>query len=90
MGMRPVHLLRIGGFVKPRFDIDDARIAHWKYKRDRASLGGGMTRYTKLKIVDTSDGATTAWVKLDIPGRRPAAYLKVSGEETSWCFEDLQ
>src|SRR3982751_1311679 len=54
---------------------------HWHYARECAGLSGGLMPGAELKVVDVSKVSGSLWVKAELPGRDPVAYLKIDGEE---------
>jgi len=44
----------------------------------------------ELKVVDVSKVSGSLWVKAELPGRDPVAYLKIDGEEYALNFRQLR
>jgi hypothetical protein len=83
-----INSLSVGGYIVATRTINPTMITFWKYAKECASISGGMTPGTKLKIVEISKIPGQMWVKVEIPGRSPIAYLKISGEEYSHNFQN--
>jgi len=89
MGTVPIINLKRGDVIVPRVDIDDARISHWQFAAECNRLHGGRLArgVARMKIVDFSKQPGAMWVKVQIPGRHPPAYLKIAGGEYAAAFE---
>ncbi|WP_400769372.1 hypothetical protein [Methylosinus sporium] len=85
--MKPIVQLEIGESIKTTHDLTDSKIRFWKYSSECASVGGGMLKGTTFTVAEKCAVAGAMWVKLEIPGRDPPGFLKVSGEELAWNFE---
>jgi hypothetical protein len=83
--MMQLHLLKSGQTVKTKHLIRRDRIMHWRYGRECADVGGGLMAGATLRVVQVHAVAPT-FALLELPGRSPAAYLKVSGDEMAANF----
>jgi hypothetical protein len=79
-------LLKTGSKVKSRFELNRSRIQQWRYGRECADIGGGTVVGTTFEVVEIGS-LPTKWAKLLLPGRSPAAHLKVSAEELAMGFD---
>jgi hypothetical protein len=79
-------LLKVGSKVRSRFELNKARIQHWRYGRECADIGGGLMPNAIFEISEMGH-VPTKWAKLAIPGRSPVAHLKLSAEELASGFD---
>lgn len=79
-----LNLLRPGMQIMPRMMISPQKAAHWSYANTNPSVMGGMLPNTLLRVVEIS--ISPPFVCLEIPGRTPPAFLKVTGEELAMNF----
>lgn len=86
MDARLIITLQVGKTIKPLRHINPAMVSHWKYAKECASIGGGLIPGAELKIVEVSKIPGAIWVRVEIPGRTPTAYLKISGGEYAHNF----
>ena len=83
----PIIQLNGGEEITPRVPINDSRIANWKYRSECDQIGGTLLAGAILKVVEVSKQPGAMWVRVQIPGRSPAAFLKIAGEEYSSAFQ---
>lgn len=81
--------LQVGKSITALRFINPAMVSHWKYAKECASVGGGLMQGTALQIAEVSKVPGAMWVRAEIPGRTPAAFLKISGEEYAHNFRAL-
>lgn len=81
--------LQVGKSITPLRQINPTMVAHWKYSKECASIGGGLMPGAALKIAEISKIPGKMWVRAEIPGRTPTAFLKISGEEYALNFRAL-
>ncbi len=64
--------------------INPTMAANWRYRTENADIGAGLTPAAELKIVEVNASIPgNHWIRVQIPGRNPPAYLKLWGEEVS-------
>ena len=84
----PLFALRVGDVITPRFEINSARIAYWKYAKECSPLmGTSISPGARLTVAQTGLIAGEMWVRVELPGRFPPSYLKIAGDEYGACFE---
>ena len=81
--------LRVGQSITPTRHINPTMVAHWKYAKECANIGGGLLPGAQLKIVRVSTVPGSMWVCVEIPGRTPIATIKIAGEEYGNNFKSL-
>ena len=87
MAMKPVSKLEVGQFVTPRHLINHLMVSHWKFSHQCAHVGGGILPGARLEISEINPLPGQAWVKLQIHGRDPPSFLKVTREELAGNFD---
>jgi hypothetical protein len=86
--MKPVYQLEVGQCITPKWVIDSTRVLGWAHARECANVGGGLMPGAELSIVEIMALPGRApWVRVQLPGRYPPAFLKISGEELSRNFD---
>ena len=85
--MKPIVQLRPGNKVKTKRTLNDQIIKFWRYARENGNRRNTMLSGTILTITETNPGPGNSWVKLEIPGTHPPAFLKVSGQELAGQFD---
>ena len=83
----PIIRLNGGEEITPRVPINDARVKNWKHSSECDPVGGTLLAGAVLKIVEVSKQPGAMWVRVQIPGRSPAAFLKIAGEEYANAFQ---
>ncbi|CAN5298694.1 hypothetical protein BH11PSE10_BH11PSE10_05580 [soil metagenome] len=78
--------LQAGGNITPLRHINPTMVTHWKYAKECASIGGGLLPGAELRIAEVSKIPGAMWVRVEIPGRDPVAFLKIAGEEYALNF----
>lgn len=81
--------VQVGRSIPPRRIINPTMVRHWKYAKECSEVGGGIMPGRNLKVVLTSNTPGQVWVKVELPGRDPVGYLKISGEEYAHNFRPL-
>lgn len=81
--------LQAGQSITPTRFINPTMVTHWKYAAECASIGGGLMPGADLKISEICKIPGAMWVRAQIPGRIPAAFLKIAGEEYANNFRVL-
>jgi len=81
--------LQVGKSITPLRHINPTMVAHWKYTKECASIGGGLMPGADLRIAEISKIPGAMWVRVEIPGRSPVAYLKIAGDEYALNFRQL-
>lgn len=90
MAMKPVIHLKVGDRITPIRTIVPATIKNWPHASECADIGGGlMPRVAELKIVEIGKTPGNMWVRAELPGRSPPAFLKIAGEILSLNFHLL-
>lgn len=84
MGVQ-INITNPGDRVKLRLAINQTKVSNWKYARDCDSIGGGIMPGTVFTVSDVN--RRELWIKIEIPGRSPPAFLKVTGAELSSNFD---
>jgi hypothetical protein len=87
MSMKPIVALTVGNLVRPKRMLMNSTVKGWKYGKECDNLGGGLMPQAELRIVETSILPGRMWVRAQIPGRDPPAFLKISGEELGGNFD---
>jgi hypothetical protein len=82
----PINRLSGGEEITPRFPINDSRTSNWKYRSECDAIGSTIVPGALLKVVDVSKQPGAMRVRVQIPGRSPAAFLKLAGEEYANVF----
>jgi hypothetical protein len=82
--------LQIGQAITPTRHINPTMVAHWKYAKECAGVGGGLLPGAELRIVDLSKIPGAMWVRVELPGRIPPATIKIAGEEYGQNFRPLR
>ncbi len=82
-GLRAAGIINLkpGQLIRPIRAINPTMVAHWKYSRDCASVGGGLTVASRLTVVEVCLVPGQEWVRASIGGSNPAKFLKIAGEE---------
>lgn len=88
-GNIPIIQLAGGELITPRVPINDARVQHWKYRSECDPVLGTLIPGAELEVVETSKQPGAMWVRVKIPGRDPAAFLKLAGEEYAMAFRSV-
>jgi hypothetical protein len=78
--------LNVGQFITPRRRITPGQVSHWTYRRECASIGGGLEVGAELKIVAISKTPGQVWVQIQLPGSDPPATIKIAGQEYAHNF----
>lgn len=78
--------LKVGQVIHPLKTVSPTAVLHWKYARECSTIHGGMTDAADLRIVEVSGTPGAAWVRVQIPGAHPPAFLKIAGEEYAANF----
>lgn len=78
--------LQPGDNIAPTRLIQQLRVANWKYASECGDVYGGLMDGTRLKVIEVSKIPGDMWVKVELPGRHPVAYLKIAGEEFAHNF----
>lgn len=79
--------LQVGQKITPKRLINQTILSHWKYARECASVGGGLVPGTaELTIAEIFKGPGPLWLRTELPGRFPPAFLKISAEEYAGNF----
>lgn len=78
--------LKPGDNITPTRIIQPLRVANWKFASECGDVLGGLTAGTRMRVVEISTTPGNMWVKAELPGRHPAAYLKIAGEEFAHNF----
>ena len=81
--------LQPGDRIAPKRIIQQIRVDHWKFATECGDILGGIMDGTPMKVVEVSKTPGNMWVKAELPGRNPVAYLKISGEEFALNFDRL-
>jgi hypothetical protein len=79
-GLRKDQIIQATQFISP------IKVSNWRYGRECANVGGGLSLGTQLRIVETSTVPGAMWVRAQIPGSSPPRYLKIAGEEYAGNF----
>jgi hypothetical protein len=85
----PIHLLKVGDRITPRFFIDNSRVKHWSFAPECDDVGGGMVPFTAhLRVVEISRLKLNEWpwIKVEIEAFDPPRFLKISAQEYVQCF----
>lgn len=82
--------LRSGSVITPTRLINSTMIRYWKYAGECANIYSGLMPGAELKVVDLSTTPGSMWVKAELPGRDPAGYLKIAGEEFAHNFKQIR
>jgi hypothetical protein len=90
MNMKPIVQLKIGDRITPIRMIIPAAVKNWRYAAESDSIGGGLMPGTDLQIVGLGTEPGQLWVRAQLPGRTPHAFLKISGEEPAWNFRFVE
>lgn len=85
-GTLPIIQLMGGETICPRVPITDARVRNWKYAAECSQIYGTLAPGARLTIVEVCKQAGAMWVRAQIPGRDPAGYLKIAGDEYAAAF----
>jgi hypothetical protein len=87
MPSKPIPQLRPGEILSPTRAINPAMVSNWVYAKECADIRGGMVPGAELRIVETCVTPGKMWVRVEIVGRQPAAFLKIAGENLSNNFD---
>jgi hypothetical protein len=82
--------LRPGQHITVTREINSAMAASWKYSKENASVLGGLLPGIELRVIELSTKPDAMWVRVELPGRHPAGYLKIAGEEYGHSFTLLR
>jgi hypothetical protein len=82
--------LQIGSVITPTRTINSVMIQHWKYAKECANIYGGLMPGSELAVAGVSTTPGAMWVAAQIPGRDPAGFLKIAGEEFAHNFKQLR
>ena len=83
--------LQIGSVITPTRMINSVMIQHWKYAKECANVYGGMVSGAELIVVEIAKPLGGEWwVKVQIPGRDPAGFLKIAGDELGPNFKQVR
>jgi len=80
----PIHLLKLGDLITPRFFINNDRVKHWTFASECDDVGGGMVAHTaQLKVVEISRHKMNEWpwIRVEMTTFDPPRFLKLSAEE---------
>ncbi len=78
--------LRKDQFIEAKGEISPAKVAHWRYAKECASIGSGLATGSRLKVVETSTLPGAMWVCAEISGSSPSRTLKIAGDEFAMNF----
>lgn len=85
----PIVKLNGGEEITPRVRIDHVVSSHWKHRSECDPLHGTLIPGARLKVVEVSKRPGAMWVRVQIPGRTPAAFLKLAGDEYASAFQSM-
>lgn len=88
----PLHLVKIGSLVTPRFFLTNDAVRHLDYANQCADIGGGLVAGTaRLEVIEVSPMAlnTKRWIKLAMVGTDPPKVLQLSAEEYMSKFHSI-
>lgn len=80
----PLHLVKVGALITPRFFLTNELISHWTFAKECADVGGGLIAGTaQLEVVEVSPLTLNAvrWLKVAVAGSSPQKLLKLTAEE---------
>jgi hypothetical protein len=83
-------LLNPGQYITPTRQINRTMVSHWRFAKECDDIGGGMMPGAELKVVEVGKAAGNMWVKAELSGRYPSAFIKIAGEEFAWNFRFLR
>ena len=86
MASVPLVMLNRGDIITARVILHDQRIRHWKYGGECTPVVGSFAVGTSFNVVELNKVPGQMWVRVQIPGRNPPGYLKISGEEYAAAF----
>jgi hypothetical protein len=75
-----------GMHITPTRLIENARVRHWKYRAECASVGGGLMPGAQLRVAEVGQAPGHMFVVAQLPGSDPPRFLKISGAELGPCF----
>jgi len=79
--------LNAGDVITPARVLNKVMVSHWRFAAECDSIGGGLMPGAELKVVEVSKAPGNLWVRAQLPGRDPAAFLKIAGEEYALNFK---
>jgi hypothetical protein len=85
----PIIHLSAGEEITPRVPINDVRARNWKHHSECDPIHGTLIPGARLRIVEVSKRPGAMWVRVQIPGRSPAAFLKLAGDEYASAFQSV-
>ena len=78
--------LNPGDTITPKRQLNRIMLSHWRFYAECADIGGGLMPGAQLTVVEVSKTPGNLWVRAEVPGRHPAAFLKIAGEEFALNF----
>jgi hypothetical protein len=84
---RMIIRLNAGDVITPTRVLNKVMLSHWRFAAECPDIGGGLMPGAELKVVEVSKSPGNLWVRAELPGRHPPAYLKVAGEEYALNFK---
>lgn len=79
--------LNPGDVVTPIRVLNKVMLSHWRFAVESADIGGGLMPGAELKVVEVNKAPGKLWIRVELPGRHPPAFLKVAGEEYALNFK---
>jgi len=79
--------LNSGDCITPIRILNKTMVSHWRFATECADIGGGLMPGAELKVAEVSKAPGKLWVRAELPGRQPPAFLKIAGEEFALNFK---
>ena len=73
--------------ITPIRVLNKVMLSHWRFATECADIGGGLMPGAELSVVEVNKAPGKLWVRVELPGRDPSAFLKVAGEEYALNFK---
>ena len=80
----PIHLLKVGEVITPRFSLTKDTLRHFKFSSEFPDIPGSLVaNVAQLKVMEVSPLKLNEWrwVRVAISGSSPPWILKLSAEE---------
>jgi hypothetical protein len=65
-------------------------VAHWKYAKECADIGGGIFPGTRMRVAEVPKKPGAMRVRAELPGRTPPQCLKIAGAEIAHNFRPIR
>jgi hypothetical protein len=86
----PIIQLKGGEEITPRFPINDERVRYWQYANECDRIFVTFIPGARFRVCEVCTHPGKMWIRVLMPGRDPASYLKITGEEYARMFSFLR